>query len=151
MADLLVAFQSWPLDVRAVLLIAVIWLAWSIFGRIFIRITAIAPLALRTVLRGLYRLMDFPLGTLHKMFAGIFIGIDWGWTEFNHSIDNRVTKVFRFFCKTKSCFRIQALVLCVILCALIVLPGLFGLDNFMREPERIYSRAERWVIERLQF
>jgi len=151
MPDFLIIFQAWPLWGRAALLIAIVWLLWLIFGRLLIRAAAIAPLALRSVIRGLYWLMDLPLSILHSRFAGIFIGLDWGWTEIHHSIDNRISGVIKFFCKTKSYFRVHALVLCVVIGALIVLPGLFGLEDKTRGPERIYLQAEKWVIESMPF
>lgn len=86
MHDLVDVILSFPVGVRVVLLLGIIFLLWLILTKPILKILSILPFFLKKLFWCIYFFLEIPISMLHRKYGNSFGVIDQGLTSISEKI-----------------------------------------------------------------
>lgn len=141
-----------PFWLRVVLLLLfVIVLLWSIFGKIILRILSLIPFVLKKVCWRLYLLLETPIAFLHKRFGSTFGKIDNVLLGVAEKVDTAMKNWYKAWHSPDKIHFGRLLLVYFVCVAFIVLPSFVNIDNkILRFGETTYVHYETSLADWLK-
>lgn len=144
MREIVNAFFSLPVSERVAILVGIAFLLWCFLARPILKIASIAPWLLKKILLLLYMLIEFPVSWLHRIFGGIFGGIDRGLATVTEKICNVLDMLFRKMYKPETIYGGWAFLLCLVIVGYLLIPMKANqTDKFFVFWQNSYLQKER--------
>ncbi len=134
-----------------ILLFLVVFIFWSIFGKVVLWFLSVIPFLLRYIFRYIYLLMEIPIAALHKRFGAGFQDIDNLLLQTGEKIDFVFENWYKAWHWSKE-YHFGKVILVYIVCVIVtILPTLIKTDNsLLKVGENIYSKCETALILQLE-